>query len=113
VATNLDSGNQEANQLLDNGGGIAFGLAYLVMFAIPLVRPAERPVWGVRMAAVCGFLTTLLYVVLSAVPVINVSNRLLFTAKIVGFVAGANGIAAGLYWRAERRRAVERGIVIQ
>jgi hypothetical protein len=25
----------------------------------------------------------------------------------------ANGIAAGLYWRAEGRRAVERGIVIQ
>jgi amino acid transporter len=113
VATNLDSGNQEANQLLDNAGGIAFGLAYLVMFAIPLLRPLERPVWGVRVAAVSGFLTTLLYVVLSAVPVIDVSNPLRFTAKIVAFVVAANGIAAGLYWRAERRRAVERGIVIQ
>jgi glutamate:GABA antiporter len=113
VATNLDSGNQEANQLLDNGGGIAFGLAYLVMFAIPLMRPAERPVWGVRVAAVCGFLTTLLYVVLSAFPVIDVSNPLRFTAKIVAFLVVANGIAAGLYWRAERRRAAEREIVIQ
>ena len=113
IATNLDSGNQEANQLLDNGGGIAFGLAYLVMFAIPLLRPLERPGWGVRLAAVLGFLTTLLYVVLSAVPVIDVSNPLRFTAKIVAFVVGANAIAAGLYWRAERRRAVERGIVVQ
>jgi len=47
------------------------------------------------------------------IPVIDVSNPLRFTAKIVAFVVGANGIAAGLYWRAERRRAVERGIVIQ
>jgi glutamate:GABA antiporter len=113
VATNLDSGNQEANQLLDNAGGIAFGLVYLVMFAIPLVSPAERPGWGVRAAAVAGFLTTLLYVVLSAVPVIDVSNPLRFTAKIVAFVVAANAIAAGLYWRAERRRAVEREIVVQ
>ena len=113
IATNLDSGNQEANQLLDNGGGIAFGLAYLVMFAIPLLRPLERPSWGVRVAAVLGFVTTLLYVVLSAFPVIDVSNPLRFTAKIVAFVVGANAIAAGLYWRAERRRAVERGIVVQ
>ncbi len=113
IATNLDSGNQEANQLLDNAGGIVFGLSYLVMFAIPLLRPAERPTWGVRIAAVSGLLTTLLYVVLAAVPVIDVTDRLRFTAKIVGFVVAANGIAAGLYWRAERRRAVERGIVIQ
>jgi len=113
IATNLDSGNQEANQLMDNAGGITFGLVYLVMFAIPLVRPAERPTWGVRIAAVSGFLTTLLYVVLSAVPVIDVSNPLRFTAKIVAFVVGANGIAAGLYWRTERRRAAERAIVIQ
>jgi hypothetical protein len=73
----------------------------------------ERPGWGVRLAAVCGFLTTLLYVVLSAFPVIDVSNPLQFTAKIVAFVVGANAIAAALYWRAERRRAVEREIVIQ
>jgi hypothetical protein len=46
-------------------------------------------------------------------PVIDVSHPLRFTAKIVAFIVVANGIAAGLYWRAEGRRAVERGIVIQ
>ena len=97
IATNLDSGNQEANQLLDNGGGIAFGLAYLVMFAIPLLRPLERPSWGVRVAAICGFGTTLLYVVpRPAFPVIDVSNPLRFTVKIVAFVVATNAIAAGL-----------------
>ena len=113
LATNLGSGNQEANQLLDNAGGIAYALAYLAMFAIPLVRPGERPSWGVRLATLAGFLTTLLYVALSIFPVIEVNNRLLFTVKIVGFVVGANVVAAGLYWRAERRRAAERGVVIQ
>lgn len=33
--------------------------------------------------------------------------------KIFACMVAANGIAPGLYWRAERRRAVGRGIVIQ
>ena len=42
LLTSLGAGNQEAYQLLQNASGIAYGLAYLVMFAIPLVAPGER-----------------------------------------------------------------------
>ncbi len=105
LATNFDTGNQEAFQLLDNGGGICFSLAYLVMFAIPLLSPVERPSWGVRVAAASGFLMTLLFAALSVFPIIEVKNGALFTAKIVGVVVAANVAGAVFYWRAAGRRA--------
>lgn len=104
LATNFDSGNQEMFQLLDNAGGISFAVAYLVMFAIPLLAPVERPSWGVRVASVSGFAMTLLFAVLSIFPIIEVKSGVLFTAKIVVVVAGANAAGAFFYWRAERRR---------
>ncbi len=82
------SGNQEAFQLIDNAGGIMFGVAYLVMFAIPLVAGGEKPAIGVRVAAVSGFLMTLLYVTLSVFPIIDVANAGQFTAKVVAVVVG-------------------------
>jgi amino acid transporter len=106
VLANLGTGNQEAFQLLDNAGGICYGIAYLVMFAIPLGAPGEKPSWGVRVAAVSGFLMTLLYVVLSVFPIIDVQSRWQFTAKIVAVVAGLQFAGAAFYWRATRNRAV-------
>jgi amino acid transporter len=103
---NLGTGNQEAFQLLDNSGGILFGMAYLVMFAIPLVARGERASWGVRAAALSGFLMTLLYVVLSVFPIIDVQNPWLFTAKIIA-VTGGLQCAGYAYYRRARARAAE------
>ena len=107
ILANLGTGNQEAFQLLDNTGGILFALAYLVMFAIPLVARGERASWSVRTAAVSGFLMTLLYVVLSAFPIIDVQNPWLFTAKIVAVVGGVQFAGSAYYWRAARAHAAE------
>jgi amino acid transporter len=104
MLTSLGAGNQEAYQLLQNANGIAYGLAYLVMFAIPLVAPGEKPSCLLRVAAVSGFAMTLLYVVLSVFPIINVPNRLEFAIKISGLVIGLNLAGALFYWRAETRR---------
>jgi amino acid transporter len=104
MLTSLGAGNQEAYQLLQNANGIAYGLAYLVMFAIPLVAPGEKPSWLLRVAAVSGFAMTLLYVVLSVFPIIDVPNRLEFAIKISGLVIGLNLAGALFYWRAETRR---------
>jgi glutamate:GABA antiporter len=104
ILTSLGAGNQEAYQLLQNAGGIAYGLAYLVMFAIPLVAPGEKPSWGLRVASASGFAMTLLYVVLSVFPIIDVPNRALFAAKIGGVVIGLNLAGALFYWRADTRR---------
>jgi len=102
ILANVGTGNQEAFQLLDNIGGILYALTYLVMFGIPLIAFREKPSWGVRWAAVSGFLMTLLYVLLSVVPIVEVANRWLFTVKIVAIVAGLQGAGAAYYWRASR-----------
>jgi hypothetical protein len=47
---------------------------------------------------------TLLYVVLSLFPIIDVPNRLSFTIKITGVVVGLNVAGALFYWRADSRR---------
>jgi glutamate:GABA antiporter len=100
VLTNLGSGNQEAFQLLDNSGGILYALTYLVMFAIPLIARGEKPSLSVRVAAVSGFAMTLLYVLLSVFPIIEVQNPWLFTAKIIGLVVALQCAGAAYYWRA-------------
>jgi glutamate:GABA antiporter len=109
MLTSLGAGNQEAYQLLQNASGIAYGLAYLVMFAIPLrpekmLAPGEKPSWILRVVAASGFAMTLLYVVLSVFPIIDVPNRLSFAGKIGGLVIGLNLAGAIFYWRAETRR---------
>ncbi|MGO9036373.1 MAG: APC family permease [Steroidobacteraceae bacterium] len=100
VLANAGTGSQEAFQLVDNTGGILYALTYLVMFAIPLAAPGEKPAWGVRAAALSGFLMTLLYVVLSVFPIIEVQSPWLFTAKIVVVVGGLQCLGAAYYRRA-------------
>jgi amino acid transporter len=105
-------GEQEAFQLLENAAGIFYGLTYLVMFAIPLIgmrhMTPKPPVW-LRVAAVSGFLTTMLYVVLSIFPIVDVTSWLSFAMKISGVVVGLNVVGAALYWNAARRRRVMSG----
>ncbi len=104
ILGNLGVGAQEAYQLSINAGVICWALAYLVMFAIPLVARGEKPSWGVRVAAASGFSMTLLFVVLSIFPVINVKNAASFTAKVSGVVIGINAAGAWYFWRAAKRR---------
>jgi len=105
MGANLGVGSQEAYQLLSNGSGISYALTYLVMFAIPLAAPGPRPRWTVRLAAASGFTATLLYVVLSVFPIIEVGNVQGFTAKVVLVVVASNVLGATFFWRARARRA--------
>ena len=80
-------GQAEAFQLMFNASGIFYGLTYLVMFAIPLfglrgVTP--RPPWWVKGAAWSGLLMTVLYIVLSVFPIIQVASVAGFALKIIG-----------------------------
>lgn len=106
-------GQQEAFQLLFNANGILYGLTYLVMFMIPLVglRGVEPrpPIW-LRIAAVSGFLMTLLFVVLSVFPIVQVQNRLTFTLKIGALIIITNVIGALIYLFAQRKRHEEGGL---
>ena len=93
-------GEQEAYQLLDNAAGILYGLTYLVLFAIPLVglrsTDERAPLW-LRGAAATGFATTVLYIILSVLPIVAVESRLAFAVKISGVVVVANTLGVLLY----------------
>ena len=98
VAGLVGVGKQEAFQLLWNGSAIFYALTYLVMFAVPLAGRQRAPL-GVRLAALSGFLMTLLFVVLSILPIIEVESRLVFALKITAVIAIANAIGVAVFLR--------------
>src|SRR5262249_32771129 len=85
IVSLLGVGAQEAFQLIDNAAGIFYGIAYLVLFAIPLFGAtslrAHAPLW-LRAAAVVGAAVTLLYVALTIVPIVPVQSQVEFAVKI-------------------------------
>src|SRR5262245_7111088 len=93
-------GKQEAFQLLWNASAIFYALTYLVMFAIPIAGDRalrdRAPVW-LKCAALSGFLMTLLFVVLSVLPIIQVESRLAFALKISSVIVIANIVGAGIF----------------
>jgi glutamate:GABA antiporter len=100
IAGLIGVGKQEAFQLLWNASAIFYALTYLVMFAIPLigrrdVQPAP-PLW-LRVAALSGFLMTLLFVILSILPIIQVESRVIFALKISSLVVLTNCLGLFLF----------------
>ena len=53
----------------------------------------------VRLAALSGFLMTLLFVALSIVPIVQVESRLVFALKLMSLVAVTNAIGFAIYRR--------------
>ncbi len=101
-------GEQEAFQLLDNASGVFYALTYVVLFAIPVIgmrRAATKPPLWLRVASVSGLAVTVLYVVLSVFPIIDVTSSASFAAKISGVVIGLNAVGVALFWNAKRQRA--------
>jgi hypothetical protein len=111
IAGVAGAGQQEAFQLLQNEAGIFYALAYLAMFALPLVgrqREILKPALWLQAAAVSGFVMTAMYLVFSLFPIINVPRPLVFTAKVGGFVLACQLAAAGLFYSYRRKsRTVE------
>lgn len=93
IAALIGVGEQEAYELLLTWGFTFYGIAYLALFAIPILAPKNRGlrpgVW-LRCAATSGFLMTLLYVVLSVFPIIDVVDSWRYSVKIAAVVLGAN-----------------------
>ena len=107
IASQLGVGAQEAFQLIDNAAGIFYGIAYLALFAIPIcglrALPVRAPIW-LRIAATVGLLVTLLYIVLTIVPIVQVESRTGFAAKIIIVTLGANLLGGLIFVSAPRRR---------
>jgi amino acid transporter len=96
---------QEAYQLLSNASITHYEIAYLAMFAVPLVgRAALRrklPTW-LKFTSIAGVLSTLFSLLISAYPFVNVVDTRVYAIKIVSTVVVSNGFALGFYWTRTR-----------
>ncbi len=106
LASLIGAGAQEAFQVVDSAATVFYGIAYLVMFAIPLCGAARirggAPLW-VRIAAACGLLISLLAIVFTVFPIVDVQSSFIFGAKIIAVSLAANAIGA-LIFLADRKR---------
>jgi amino acid transporter len=108
MAVLVGTGSQESFALLQIWTWTFYGLAYLAKFAIPLFSAKEkglRPGSWLRVGAASGFAVTLLFVLLSVLPIVDVSSKVGYSAKVVGVVLGANVIGWVIY-RAGQRKLV-------
>jgi amino acid transporter len=112
TAVLIGAGNQEAFVLLQIWSWTFYGLAYLALFAIPLFAPRQkgiRPGAWLRFGAACGFVVTLMFVLLSVFPIIEVENKWIYSLKIVLVVVGANLLGWGIYRAGQRKGRGEIG----
>jgi glutamate:GABA antiporter len=100
VLGNIGVHAQEAYQLLSNAGLAHYELAYLAMFAIPMVGGGvlrgSMP-WWLKCTSLIGFCATLFSLLISAYPFVDVVNPLVYAAKILGTVAFSNLIGFAFY----------------
>ena len=91
---------QEAFQLQDNAASTFYALIYMVLFAIPLVAMkrfgVKAPLW-LKVAAVSGFVVSVVGGFFTMVPITPVSSPLMFALKIIVVVVGANAVGVALY----------------
>jgi glutamate:GABA antiporter len=100
LASQIGAGVQEAFQLVDNAANVFYGIAYFIMFAIPLIGAAAirtaAPLW-LRLAAGAGMSTCLLAIFFTIYPIIDVPSPLLFAIKIIAVALIANAIGVAIF----------------
>ncbi len=109
---------QEAYQLLTNASETHYEVAYLAMFAVPLVGSAalrrSLPTW-LKWTSAVGFVATCFSLLISAYPFVTVVNARAYAGKILGTILLSNLVAVCFYkirsraiaTRAARRREPE------
>jgi glutamate:GABA antiporter len=108
LASQIGAGVQEAFQLVDNAANVFYGIAYFVMFAIPLFGAATlrkgAPLW-LRIAAVGGMIMCLLAIFFTIYPIIDVPSPLVFALKVIGVSVLANAIGILIFVAGRRRQS--------
>ena len=106
------TGAQEAFQLLITANAVCYGVYYLLMFAVPLVagtrispRPDLRPGIFLRAACVSGVAVTVLSMVFTLIPIVDVPHPWLFGIKVALTGLAINLLGVVIYWRGTRRAA--------
>jgi hypothetical protein len=106
LGSSIGVGHQEAFELLITWSFTFYGLAYLALFAIPIFSQKARglrPSLWLRLTALSGLLSTLLFVVLSIFPVVTLENPWRYSLKIASVVIGANLLGVVAYLAGQRR----------
>jgi glutamate:GABA antiporter len=100
VAVLVGVGEQEAFELLLVVAFAFYATAYLALFAIPLLARKKLGVRAgllLRVGAASGFVMTLLYIVLSIFPIVDVQSSWEYSAKTAGGIIGANLLGIVIY----------------
>ncbi len=106
VLGNVGVGQAEAFQLLFNASGTLYAFTYVVMFAIPiwgLRGVSPRPPMWLKIASMSGLLMTVLNIVLSVVPIIEVKSAAAFAFKISAMIVLMNLVGIAILVAARRR----------
>ncbi len=108
ILGNIGVGQAEAFQLLFNASQTLYALTYVVMFAIPIwglrgITP--RPPMWLKIASMSGLLMTVLNIVLSVVPIIEVKSAAAFAFKISSVIVVMNLVGVAILLAARRRAA--------
>jgi len=111
ISSQIGAGMQEAFQLVDNAANVFYGIVYAVMFAIPIAGAAAirtRARLWLRLAAICGFVVSLLAIFFTIYPIIDVPSPLIFATKIIAVTLTANAIGAAIFALGQRCRGARR-----
>jgi amino acid transporter len=101
---------QEASQLLTLSSIVHYAIAYVALFSLPLFGAAALrkalPPW-LKFAAAGGMLSSLVALLISVYPVVDVVSRAAFAAKICAVVAISNMTGVLIYRVGQTRRRLE------
>jgi hypothetical protein len=96
---------QEASQLLSNASVVHYALAYIALFALPLVGTLRLRVPGwLKSAAAAGLLASLVSLLIAVYPIVDVVSKSAYAAKIVSVVLLTNAAGVLIFRAGERRR---------
>lgn len=98
---------QEASQLLAGASIALYAIAYVALFALPLFgnRDLRRalPTW-VKVAALAGLISSVVSLVIGVYPIVDVTSRAEYAAKITAVVVVTNLIGVVIYRAGKKRR---------
>jgi len=100
------AGGQEVIQIGMGAAIACLCIMYALLFSVILFgkkSPELRPGGALRLAALSGFVVSVVSLPFQIVPLTNVADRGIFALKVGGLVCGVNGLGAWLYLRGTKR----------
>jgi amino acid transporter len=96
---------QEASQLLSNASVVHYALAYIALFALPLVGALRlRVPWWLKAAAAAGLFASVISLTIAVTPIVDVVSRQAYATKIVGLVLLTNAAGVVIFRAGQRPR---------